>query len=153
MSDFRKHYEKHRNNYYILHKIWYVQEKIEIGLIFSYFKFWFLIYIQIASKCLKLRSDPFQSTPGIKYSSVKNLFRFNAGKVPFVKISTFANVLMFIFYELKDIPFGEWLLKNSIMSSIGLIIPFHLKLGPLKNRSGSSSFSHFLSVWFLIDIH
>ena len=38
--------------------------------------------------------------------------------------------------------------KNSIMSSKGLIIPFCIKLGPLKNRSRSSSFSHFLK--FLI---
>ena len=50
VSDFKKrHSEQHRNNYSILHKIWPVQEKIEIVLIFSFFKFWFLIYIQIAS--------------------------------------------------------------------------------------------------------
>ena len=50
VSDFKKrHYEQHMNNDSIPHKIWAVQEKIEIVLIFSFFKFWFLIYIQIAS--------------------------------------------------------------------------------------------------------
>ena len=50
MSDFQKcYYEQHVNNYSIPHKIWHVQEKSEIVSIFSFFKFWFLIYIQIAS--------------------------------------------------------------------------------------------------------
>ena len=30
-----------------------------------------------------------------------------AGKIPVVRINTFANALIFIFCELKDIPFGE----------------------------------------------
>ena len=50
VSDFKKrHYDQHRNNYSIPHEIWPVQEKIKIVLIFSFFEFWFLIYIQIAS--------------------------------------------------------------------------------------------------------
>ena len=40
-------------------KIRPVQEKIEIVLIFSFLKFWFLIYIQKTLKYLKYRSDPF----------------------------------------------------------------------------------------------
>ena len=51
VSCFKKcHYEQHRNNYSIPHKIWPVQEKIEIMLFFSICKFGFLIiYIQIVS--------------------------------------------------------------------------------------------------------
>ena len=45
----KRHYEQYRENSSILQKNWPVQEKIEIVLIFSFFKFWFLIYIQIAS--------------------------------------------------------------------------------------------------------
>ena len=41
---------------------------------FSHFflKFSFLIYIQMASKYLKYKSDPFKSTPGVKSYGVKN---------------------------------------------------------------------------------
>ena len=49
LSDFKKsHYEQHRNNCSMPHKIWPAQEKIEIVLIFSFFEFWFFMYIQIA---------------------------------------------------------------------------------------------------------
>ena len=41
----KNHYEQHRNNYSILHKIRPVQEHIEIVLIFLFFKCWFLIHI------------------------------------------------------------------------------------------------------------
>ena len=45
------HYEQHRNNCSIPHKIWPLQEKVEIVLISSSFsKFWFLINIQIVVK-------------------------------------------------------------------------------------------------------
>ena len=55
VSDFEKrNYEQHRNNYSIPHKIWHIQEKIKIVLIFSFFKFWFLLYIEIASNNHKL---------------------------------------------------------------------------------------------------
>ena len=38
---------------------------------------------------------------------MKTLLRLHAGKVPVVKINTFANARMFIHSELKDITFGE----------------------------------------------
>ena len=68
------------------------------------------MYIEIALRYLKHRYDPFQSTGGIKYYSVKELkilLKLYAGKVPVVKINTFANAPMFILSELKDIPFDE----------------------------------------------
>ena len=50
----------------ILFRIRFGSFKIEIVIIFSFLKFWFLIlYVQIASKYLKYRSDLFKSTPGI----------------------------------------------------------------------------------------
>ena len=67
-------------------------------------------HLYIALKYLKYRYDPFQSTRGVKYYSVKKmktLLRLHAGKVPVVKINTFANARMFIHSELKDITFGE----------------------------------------------
>ena len=48
----KSHYDQHRNNYSIPHKIRPVQGKIEIRHIFSFFKFLFFGYIQIASKYL-----------------------------------------------------------------------------------------------------
>ena len=41
--------QRKRNNYFIPHRIFPVQERIEIVLFSSFFKFWFLMYIQIAS--------------------------------------------------------------------------------------------------------
>ena len=50
VSEFKKrHYEHHRNNYLIPNIIWAVYEKNGIVLVFSFLKFWFLVYIQIAS--------------------------------------------------------------------------------------------------------
>ena len=40
---------------------------------------------------------------------MKNLLRLHTGKIPVAWINPSANAPMFILYELKDIPFGEWL--------------------------------------------
>ena len=99
------------------------------------------------SKYLKYRSDLFRSTLGIKYCGLiktENLLRLHDGKIPVVRSSTFANTLMFTLCKLKHIPFGEYLKQNAIMSSIGIIIPFRIELGPFKKRLISSSFFHFL---------
>ena len=38
---------------------------------------------------------------------MKILLKLHAGKVSVVKINIFTNAIMFILFELKDIPFGE----------------------------------------------
>ena len=49
----KRHYEQHRNNYSVPHKIRPVQEKIEIVLIFSIFLIWILNIYSNSAKISK----------------------------------------------------------------------------------------------------
>ena len=48
----------------------------------------------------------------LRCEKLKILLRLHTRKLPVIKINTFANALIFIFCEVKDIPFGEWLYKK-----------------------------------------
>ena len=68
---------------------------------------------------------------------MKNLLRFHAGKIPAIRINTFANAL-YVHTLLPERNTSWWMtFKNAITSSIGIIIP---------------CCTSFLKFWFLIYI-
>ena len=112
------------------------------------------IYIQIASKYLKYRFDPFWSTQEIKYSGLRNwkiCWGFTQEK--FLSSESILSLSPYVHTLLTERHNFWWVtLKNAIPSSKGIIVLVHRKFGSFKKILRFSSFSY-LFLFLILNIY